>query len=138
MPFRRPLLVLTLLLAHRAAAQSSGRRRCESLGGTDMYSTTTCQPQTNNTRMLCDPSYHAEADHATLCVPLYKEVEGQCHDIIAMRQVSGEADALAVLISPSPGAEPVLGRFNDELAIPPVLSGSPPGNVSPALCLPSR
>ena len=135
MPFRRPLLVLTLLLAHRAAAQSSVRR-CESLGGTDMYSTT-CQPQTNNTRMLCDPSYHAEADHATLCVPLYKEVEGQCHDIIAMRQVSGESDALAVPISPSPGAEPVLGRFNDEQAMPPALSGSP-GDVSPALCLPSR
>jgi len=136
MPFRRPLLVLTLLLAHRAAAQSSVRR-CESLGGTDMYSTT-CQPQTNNTRILCDPSYYAEADHATLCVPLYKEAEGQCHDIIAMRKVSGEAGALAIRISPSPGAEPVLGRFNDELAIPPVLSGSPPGNVSPALCLPSR
>ena len=54
------------------------------------------------------------------------------------RQVSGEAGALAIRISPRPGAEPVLGRFNDELAIPPVLSGSPPGNVSPALCLPSR
>ena len=50
------------------------------------------------------------------------------------RQVSGESDdALAIVILPSPGAEPVLGRFN-KLAMPPVFSGSP-GNVCAALCM---
>ena len=50
------------------------------------------------------------------------------------RQVSGESDdALAIVILPSPGAEPVFGRFN-KLAMPPVLSGTP-GNTYAALCI---
>jgi len=86
---------------------------------------------------VCDRAgYCAEAaGYAPLCVPLYREVAGQqCHDIIALQQVSGETDeALAIVISPSPGAEPVLRRFN-QLPMPPVLSDSP-GDVSPALCM---
>jgi hypothetical protein len=71
MPFRRPLLVLTLLLAHSAAAQSSGRRRCESLGGncTSNYSggqqDVSCA---GGTVMVANASTTTGTDATTCCI----------------------------------------------------------------------
>jgi hypothetical protein len=52
--------------------------KCTSASCPTLHST--CQPRTN--KCMCDPGYYAEgkAGHATLCVPLYREVEGKCSD----------------------------------------------------------